>query len=348
MARVALTFPFSTRAMAWRVVAEDITDLLRSNGCEVRWGDIYTYFSPVGFDRWISVDGADLQHLSMISAYKLFSKELILYVVAEGKPAGAPFTPVKLYSRIYTPSRFSRDMLKKWLGVDAEIMPHGINLAKYRNVDENKVREIRRKYEGKILAFYPCFNDPRKNIEFLIKTWCDIAWEVPEAHLLLNTKPIGYWNIPLLLEKYGKLNPSLEKHVTLTRGSDPIPFSQLLAYYHACDLLIFPSSSEGFGYPVLEAFSCGKPVLILDTFGVNELVEDGRTGLVVKTVETYEMPDPYTPGKTFVMRSPDPVDFIEKTVKLLTDPALRRRLGRNARREAEKYDYRRVYKPLIP
>jgi len=48
------------------------------------------------------------------------------------------------------------------------------------------------------------------------------------------------------------------------------------------------------------------------------------------------------------MRSPDPVDFIEKTVKLLTDPALRRRLGRNARREAEKYDYRRVYKPLIP
>jgi glycosyltransferase involved in cell wall biosynthesis len=35
----------------------------------------------------------------------------------------------------------------------------------------------------------------------------------------------------------------------------------LLALYSSCDVFIFPSFSEGFGWPVIEAQACGAPVI---------------------------------------------------------------------------------------
>ncbi len=44
-----------------------------------------------------------------------------------------------------------------------------------------------------------------------------------------------------------------------------IPDSELNAYYQNAVCLIIPSLSEGFGIPILEAFSCSCPVLLADT-----------------------------------------------------------------------------------
>jgi glycosyltransferase involved in cell wall biosynthesis len=101
---------------------------------------------------------------------------------------------------------------------------------------------------------------------------------------------------------------------------------------------------EGFGYYILEAYACGKPVLALDTFGVNELVKDGETGLLVKT----EPPSELTAiGKHFLIRRPDREDYIKKTITLLADEELRRKLGENAKKEVEKYHFRKVYKVFL-
>jgi len=343
--RVAITFPTSPRAMAWRRVAEHISRLLVENSVEVRWGDVFTYLSTVVFDRWISIDTADMVHMLLAYSYRWFTKDLVFYVVTEGRPSGAPFQVPPFISKIYTPSNFSRDMLKKYLNVDAEVLPHAIDPDEYANVDQKLVKNIREKYSGKILAFYPCFNDPRKNIDFTLEAWSEIVWDVPEAVLLLNCNPNGYWNIPALIEKLKHGNPAIEKHVILTRGEQPLPFQELLAYYHACDLLLFPSQSEGYGYPIIEAYACSKPVLALDTFGVNELVRDGETGLLAKT----EPPSEFTWGvKHFLIRRAIREDFIKKAIALLTDEELRRKLGENARKEVEKYHYRKLYKAFIP
>jgi len=342
--RVAITFPQTPRAMAWRRVADHISRFLVENGVEVRWGDVFTYISMVLFDKWISIDTADMTHMLLAYSYRWFTKNLVFYVVTEGRPYGAPFKVCPYISKIYTPSQFSKEMLKKYLNVEAEVVPHGIDPDEYANVNQTLVNNIREKYKGKILAFYPCFNDPRKNIDFTLETWAEIIWEVPEAILLLNTNPTGYWNIPALMEKLKKENPAIEKHVVLTRGEQPLPFQELLAYYHACDLLLFSSTCEGFGYPILEAYACGKPVLALDTFGVNELVRDGETGLLVKT----EPPSELTAiGKHFLIRRPDREDYIKKTITMLTDEELRRKLGENAKKEVEKYHFRKVYKVFL-
>jgi len=44
-----------------------------------------------------------------------------------------------------------------------------------------------------------------------------------------------------------------------------LPQEQLEAVWCGCEFLIFPSLYEGFGIPVLEAMSIGKPVLCSNT-----------------------------------------------------------------------------------
>ena len=48
---------------------------------------------------------------------------------------------------------------------------------------------------------------------------------------------------------------------------------------NACDMLLFPTLEEGFGYPVVEAFKTGLPVLSSDIDIIRE-VSDGASLLV--------------------------------------------------------------------
>ncbi|GIV14918.1 MAG: glycosyl transferase family 1 [Armatimonadota bacterium] len=45
---------------------------------------------------------------------------------------------------------------------------------------------------------------------------------------------------------------------------------RLRELYQVCDVLLFPSTREGFGLPVLEALACGTPAVIADTPALNE------------------------------------------------------------------------------
>jgi len=53
---------------------------------------------------------------------------------------------------------------------------------------------------------------------------------------------------------------------------------RLVELYNACDLLLFPSHYEGFGWPPLEAMACGTPVVTSNCPSLVEIV--GGAGLV--------------------------------------------------------------------
>ena len=57
--------------------------------------------------------------------------------------------------------------------------------------------------------------------------------------------------------------------------------SDLACLYRKCDVFVLPSRFEGFGLTLLEAMSFGKPVVATNVGGIPEVVEDGRSGLLV-------------------------------------------------------------------
>ncbi|MGZ0655039.1 N-acetyl-alpha-D-glucosaminyl L-malate synthase BshA [Coraliomargarita sp. W4R53] len=52
-------------------------------------------------------------------------------------------------------------------------------------------------------------------------------------------------------------------------------------YLNACDLGVYASEAESFGLSILETLAHGKPVVATDVGGIPEVVQAGRTGLLV-------------------------------------------------------------------
>src|SRR5437870_154854 len=87
--------------------------------------------------------------------------------------------------------------------------------------------------------------------------------------------------------------------------------SDLAAAYASSDVFVFPSTTDTFGNVILEAQACGLPVVVSDSGGPKELVEDKANGLITK--------------------SHDVEDFTRAIRALATDSALRERMGKSAR-----------------
>lgn len=60
---------------------------------------------------------------------------------------------------------------------------------------------------------------------------------------------------------------------------------ELARWYRSSDLLVLPSHSEGTPLVVMEALSCGTPVLAARVGGIPELIEPGRNGDLVEPMQ---------------------------------------------------------------
>lgn len=62
-----------------------------------------------------------------------------------------------------------------------------------------------------------------------------------------------------------------------------VPGPELERLYHECLCVVAPAYDEDYGLTALESMAHGRPVVVCaDGGGLAELVEDGRTGLVVR------------------------------------------------------------------
>jgi len=85
---------------------------------------------------------------------------------------------------------------------------------------------------------------------------------------------------------------------------------ELASFMKAADVFVSASYTESFGLAILEAMACATPVVATRTEGAQELIEAGKSGLLVDV------------GKTDELAS--------AILRLLDDGSLRRRLGGEA------------------
>lgn len=153
-------------------------------------------------------------------------------------------------------------------------------IIKYR-IDENKVRVI---YESgeieqitkskkvttpKKYLLYVGNAHPHKNLEKLIEAFTLIRKNSPDLDLVLIGRKDFFYN--RLQSQYKYL---LDNGIHFQNEVDN---SQLAIWYKNAVALVFPSMSEGFGIPGLEAMNFGTPVFASDISVFREIYKDGAS-----------------------------------------------------------------------
>jgi len=122
---------------------------------------------------------------------------------------------------------------------------------------------------------------PHKGQRHLIEAAAIVVKTIPDARFVLA----GEGELRPALEKQIR-DHHLEKHVFLI-GFRP----DVLSVHKAFDVFVMSSVTEGLGTSLLDAMACGKPIVATAAGGMPEVVEDGRTGLLVPPRDHQAMAD---------------------------------------------------------
>jgi glycosyltransferase involved in cell wall biosynthesis len=131
------------------------------------------------------------------------------------------------------------------------------------------------------------------------------AAKAPEGHLFMTagksiyrilfvghmTRRKGADLLPRIMDRLGpdysltcvgQRNTATRRITTLSGAQilvrQAVSTDDLLQLYRQCNLLLFPSRLEGFGYAVVEAMACAKPVVATNGSSLPELLDDERGG----------------------------------------------------------------------
>jgi len=192
------------------------------------------------------------------------------------------------------------NVAEKWisLGVPVDIahtVSNGIDVGEFNGVVNERRRTINIGMVGQII--------PRKGCDFLLSVFSVVLQRAPHARLHIigeggDAYANGLRTATAALERAGSVN---------WRGW----VRDKKEIFHDLDIVAIPSRSEGFCLTAIEAGAAGLPVVASRIPGIREIVVDGETGLLCQV--------------------DDEGDFANALLKLISDAALRKRLGTAAR-----------------
>lgn len=128
------------------------------------------------------------------------------------------------------------------------------------------------------------------------------------------------WNFTILGDGSGKEflikeleNNNLTKNTAVVGNTDDV-----YHYYCNSSILLQTSRQEGFGMTIIEAMSCGVPVVAFHNYGPDEIVRNGVDG--------------------FLINKFDVSDFADKVIMLAEDYEKRREFSEAALDGAKRFD----------
>ena len=196
-----------------------------------------------------------------------------------------------------------------------KIVPHGVDLAEF-SLDTNK-GDFRKRFQiidSQKIVLYLGRIHKMKGLDILVKAFTGLYQKRQDVKLVIAGPDDGYLS-------------SLKKMVAELKIGDGVVFTgplygqEKLQAYTDADVCVLPSSYEIFGITILEAWACGKPVIVTDRCGLANAVKEGA-GLVV----------PY-----------DREELAKALLNIIDNESLRTGFGRQGRKLVEeKYNWSKI------
>ena len=189
------------------------------------------------------------------------------------------------------------------------VVPAGVDLDAFRPMDQEKAREKLGISDSRVILSVGRI-EPLKGLDLLITA-------VAKMRDLDGTRVVivgGDLEHDPEVNELRQLASDLgvAEAVTFTGAK---PQNELPDYYNAADVLVMPSYYESFGLVALEAMACGTPVIASRVGGPSSFIDHEVNGYLIP----WRLPDVYA----------------EKLDLILSDSALRERLGAEAKAKAQ-------------
>ncbi len=127
----------------------------------------------------------------------------------------------------------------------------------------------------------------KKGFEYLVRAIPDIAKQFSNLRVVIAGDGPLYDDLLRLAQELG-----VQNHLLLIRG---VPWTDAPRYLNMCDVFVVPSvhdhkgNVDGLPNVLLEAMSCGKPVVATRVAGIPEVIEDQHNGLLVEEKDSHQL-----------------------------------------------------------
>ncbi|MDP8255681.1 MAG: glycosyltransferase family 1 protein [Candidatus Alcyoniella australis] len=179
---------------------------------------------------------------------------------------------IRRADRVIAVSEYTRQEVLEITGADPDkvsVVYNGID-GEFRVIQDQKLlSDFRRQHDlpQRYILFVGTLQ-PRKNVTGLVRAYAELVQRKAVEHDLVICGERGW----IFDEIFSQVERSgLTARV---RFIESLPQQQLPLLYNCAELFVFPSLFEGFGLPLLEAMSCGVPVVSSNTTSMPEVVGD--------------------------------------------------------------------------
>jgi len=186
-------------------------------------------------------------------------------------------------------SKLTHDILCK-LGMqdDCAYIPHAVNADVFKQLTPEQTKIEREKalgpHKDKFVVFYNSRNARRKmtsDVVKVFKMFMDETNSHDKSFLLMHTDPFDREGANLI--EVAKMLGVLPHQLSFS--SNRLPPEVMANLYNIADVTINISNNEGFGLSCLESLSCGTPVIVNKTGGLQDQPVDDQGNVFGVLVE---------------------------------------------------------------